>query len=87
MTNKDKIQKALGTEKIGCYNILIDNLNAANLKKVIDALSYGSDTDVDICINRKRYVVEIQRDGLDEVDFNIMTKAEYINTYGNERYE
>lgn len=87
MTNRDKIQKALGEEKIGCYDKRINDLTAANLKKVIDALSYGSDTDVDVCINRKRYVVEIQRDGLDEVDFYIMTKTEYINRYGNERYE
>lgn len=79
--NRDIIQAALDLP-IGCYDKEMDLLNKNNLSKVIKALSYGSDTDVEVCINRKRYIVEICMDGLVEVDFHVLAKAEYKNRYG-----
>lgn len=81
MSNKEKLQMKLD-EPIGCYHPEMELLNATNLAKVIDALSYGSDTDVDVCINRRKYVVEIYRDGLDEIDFLVISKKEYRERYG-----
>lgn len=79
--NRETIQAALNVP-IGCYDEKMDLLNKTNLDKVIKALSYGSDTDVEVCINRKKYVVEICMDGLDEVDFHMLTKAEHKERYG-----
>lgn len=81
MSNKEIIQKALSSSLIGCYDSEMELLNKSNLKKVIDGLKYGGDTDVSVCINRKRYVVEICREGLDEVDFHVLTKHEYDERY------
>lgn len=86
MTNKQKLQNAvtkLGLE-IGGYNLLLDELSLKELNKVIGNLEYESDTD--ITIKRKKYVVEL--DIVDnEIDLNVLTKAEYINRYGDERYD
>lgn len=85
MDNKDKIIKVaneLGL-KIGCYNDSINALSKNELKKVLYNIEFQSDTDVSI--NRKKYVVEI--DIVDaEVDFNLLSKQEFINRYGDERY-
>ena len=80
-TNRQRLQCHL-EEPIGCYHPEMELLNKANLQKVIDGLAYGSDTDIPVCINRKRYMVEIMRDGLDEVDFLVSTLAEYKERYG-----
>lgn len=87
MTNEQRIKKALkGTEFIlGGFNDNMEKLNASNLKKVMNEMTYGS-TDVDVFINRKPFVVEISHVD-NEIDFGIISKAEYINRYGNERYE
>lgn len=79
--NRETIQAALDLP-IGCYDKEMDLLNKNNLIKVIKALSYGSDTDVEVCINRKKYIVEICMDGLDEVDFHVLTTAEHKERYG-----
>ncbi len=86
MTNKIKIKNVANSLdlKIGCYDNKLDLLSKTQLKKVTDNIEFQSDTDV--TINRKKYVVEI--DIIDnEVDFSVLTKAEYIDRYGNERYE
>lgn len=82
MSNKDTIRKAIGDLEIGCYDHEMDLLNEANLKKVIDGIAYGGNTDVNVCINRKRYIVEIYREGIEpEIDFCVMTKKEYEELY------
>ena len=80
MSNRELLEKSLDMP-IGCYDKEMDLLNKNNLSKVIKALEYGSDTDVDVCINRKRYVVEICMDGLEEIDFHVLTKTEYQSRY------
>jgi hypothetical protein len=87
MTNKKRIEKVLsGTEfTLGGFNDKLEKLNPANLKKVMDDMLYGS-TDVDVFINRKPFVVEVSHVD-NEIDFGIITKAEYINRYGDERYD
>ena len=71
--------------KMGCWDNKLYLLNPTNLKKVLDNLDQEH-TDVKICINRKHHVVEITTvDG--EKDFSVLTKAEYIDRYGSEKYE
>lgn len=81
MNNKDKIEKvlnALGYE-LGCYDEAIERLNSNNLKKIMDNIKYSEDTKV--LINRKPYIVQI--DEVDnEIDFNVITLAEYEENYG-----
>lgn len=81
MTNRQQLEKRLEVP-IGCYHPEMELLNPANLKKVFSALSYGGDTDVEVCINRKKHVVEIFREGLDEIDFLVISKKEYHERYG-----
>ena len=81
MNNKDRIEKALNAlgYEIGCYDETIDRLNSNNLKKVMDNMKYSEDTKV--LINRKPYIVQI--DEVDnEIDFNVITLAEYEENYG-----
>ena len=69
---------------IGIYHAKIDRLSKRWLKAVLDGIESESDTDV--FINRIPHVVEI--DVVDnEVDLRVITKKEYIDRYGNERYE
>lgn len=86
MSNKMKIRKVvrqLGCE-IGCWNGVMELLNEKELDKVLANIKFDKDTDVKI--DKKDYVVEI--DTVDkEVDFSILTKEEYIDRYGDERYD
>ena len=86
MTNKERVQKM--AEKlgliIGCWDNKMEEINQANIKKVLDNIEYENDTDVSI--NRRMHVVEIDI-AEDEVDFNVLTKAQYIDRYGTERWE
>ena len=69
---------------LGCYDKKINVLNDRWIKEVIKNIKFQSDTIV--CISRKKYVVEI--DIVDnEVDFNLLSKAEYIDRYGSEFFE
>jgi hypothetical protein len=79
----EKVVSALGLT-IGSYDTQLDSLTNAQLNKVLENIEYANDTDVSI--KRKAHVVEIDIVD-DEVDFNVLTKAEYINRYGNERYD
>lgn len=81
MNNKDRVEKALNAlgYEIGCYDETIERLNSNNLKKVMDNMKYSEDTKV--LINRKPYIVQI--DEVDnEIDFNVITLAEYEENYG-----
>ena len=86
MTNKKQIEtkaEEIGL-KLGCWDNQMELLSKKELSKVLENIEYQNDTDVSI--KRKAYVVEI--DIIDnEVDFSVLTKQEYINRYGNERYE
>jgi hypothetical protein len=85
MTNKDQVQKVankLGLE-IGCWDEIMELLSKKELNKILANIEYQEDTDVSI--KRKKYVVEI--DTIEnEIDFSVLTKEEYINRYGDERY-
>jgi hypothetical protein len=84
--NKEKIQ-TIASEFgliIGCYDKMMDSLSNKDLNEVLKNLAWQNDTDVKI--RRKDYVVEIDIvDG--EVDFSVLSRAEYIDRYGDERYE
>lgn len=90
MTNKELVLKKIdsidmGREiKLGGWDSLIESLSKKELNKVLENIEYEADTDVSI--KRKAYVVQIDIVE-DEVDFNVITKTEYISRYGNERYE
>jgi len=86
MTNKEKIQNEAQKHDltIGCWDDKLESLTQKELKKVLENLQYQEDTDVSI--KRKPHVVEI--DIVDnEVDLKILTKEEFINRYGDERYD
>lgn len=86
MSNKEKIQKVAHEfgATIGCYDKLLDSLTKKELDKVLGSIEFQNDTDVSI--KRKKYVVEI--DVVEnEVDFSVLTKEEFINRYGNERWD
>lgn len=86
--NKEKIVQKIESIncKLGIYDAELDNLNKANIAKLLEGIECGSDTDVDININRKKYVVEIMYVD-SEIDFVVRTKAEYIERYGSSRWE
>jgi hypothetical protein len=81
MKNKEEIQKVVNKLglSIGCYDELADSLTIKELNKVLENIEYQTDTEV--TINRKKYVVEIDIVE-NEVDFNLLTKEEFINRYG-----
>ena len=89
MTNREKLLKEMkkinDSWEIGTYYDLMEQLSRAQLKKVIDELN-SEYTDIDVSINRKPYVVELETID-NEKDFIVITKAEYISRYGDERYE
>lgn len=86
-TNKQKLVERI--EKLGCtlgcWNEKMELLSDYSLRKIYAVLD-EEHTDVKVCINRKHYVVEIATVD-NEKDFNVLTKAEYIDRYGNEFYE
>lgn len=87
MTNRERIEKKLEKMEyvIGGYDKDMEKLSQAELKKVLDSI-YGDSTDVDVKIRGKLHVVEIAVVD-DEMDFNILTQAEYISRYGDERWD
>lgn len=90
MTNKEKIEKAIkklvGNEyTIGCYDPMMEQLKGKNLLKVAENVDCDY-TDVKVCIDRKRYIVEISTVD-NEIDFNVLSKNEYIHSYGQEQYD
>jgi hypothetical protein len=90
VTNKEKIQEVaskLGL-KIGCWHSEVELLSKKELDKVLKNIEGQADTDVSI--NRKKHVVEISIvyvDSVEFVDFNVLTKDEYISRYGDERWD
>lgn len=70
---------------LGIYNNLVEKMTKKSFDNVIEEIKFLSSTDVDVRINRKDYVTEISVFD-DIIDINILTKDEYINLYGDERY-
>ena len=69
---------------IGCYDAALEKLNAKELQKILANIS-EEQTDIDVKIGNKSYVVEISTVDF-EKDFSFLSKESYINLYGNERY-
>ena len=81
MKNYEKIVKKISDlgYTVGCYDKQINKLNYNNLKKIIDNIEYQNDTR--ICINRKKYIAQIDIvDG--EVDINIIDLKSYTDMFG-----
>ena len=85
-TNRDRIEKKLKKEGfvIGCYDSNIDKLNYNNVKKILDNLCFGA-TDVQVSLNRKKYIIEIS-DVDNEYDFKMTAKSTYLDRYGDDEY-
>lgn len=89
MNNRTILDKAIKEVdvryEIGCYSEGMEKISKAELKKVLDVIDLEY-TDVDIKIRKKKYVVEIATVD-NEKDFILMTREEYIDRYGDERYQ
>ena len=85
-TNKQRIEEKLRKEGfiIGCYDKQLDKLNYNNIKKVLDDIPFGS-TDIQISLNRKKYIVEVS-DVDNEYDFKMTAKNTYLDRYGDDEY-
>lgn len=85
--NKEKLkEKAKEFDYvIGCYDVKIDNLSKKELRWIIDNIT-GDYTDVPVTLNGEKCIVEIAYVD-NEIDFNFVSKNEYINRYGREQYE
>ena len=82
----EELSKETGVKfALGCWDKNIEKISKKELKKVIDEIT-GDSTDVDIYIRKKLYVLQISVVDY-EIDFNLLTKEEYINRYGDERWE
>jgi hypothetical protein len=85
-TNKQRIEEKLNKEGfiIGCWDKQLDKLNYNNIKKVLDNLCFGA-TDVQVSLNRKKYIIEIS-DVDNEYDFKMTAKNTYLDRYGDDEY-
>lgn len=85
-TNKQRIEEKLRKEGfiIGCWDSNIDKLNYNNIKKVLDDIPFGS-TDIQVSLNRKKYIIEIS-DVDNEYDFKMISKTSYLNKYDDDEY-
>lgn len=83
-TNKQRIEEKLNREGfiIGCWDKQLDKLNYNNIKKVLDDIPFGS-TDIQVSLNRKKYIIEIS-DVDNEYDFVMISKTAYRSIYGDE---
>lgn len=95
MTRKQQLEKRISElreEYRSDHDFILsgypDEFDQLSEKEFSKLMSYvGPDyTDVDVSLKRKNYVVEITCVD-NEVGFSWLTRDEYINRYGNERYE
>jgi len=86
-TNEDVLRKMVEAEGLtyGSCDDRINKLNRKNLNKIINEF-FGDSGDTDVFLNRKLFVVETTVVD-DEVDFGMISQAEYISRYGDERWE
>ncbi|MEG0578934.1 MAG: hypothetical protein RR490_03355 [Niameybacter sp.] len=79
----EKEVKRLGLE-MGTFDQDMNKLTKKQLKVVLESVPYAN-TDIDVMIKGKLHVVEISQVDY-EVDFQLLTQAEYISRYGDERW-
>ena len=87
MNNRERLIKTISQfgYSLSIYDHAIDKLNTKMINKIIKSFM-GDSTDIDVTLNRKPCVVEMSVVD-DEVDITMLTKEQYINRYGNERWE
>lgn len=85
-TNRDRISEKLSKEgfTIGCWDKQLDKLNYNNIKKILDDIPFGA-TDIQVSLNRKKYIVEVS-DVDNEYDFKMTAKTSYLNKYDDDEY-
>ena len=86
MNNKHKLETLIKSYgyTLGGYDKDIDQLSQYANNKIKKEFC-GDSTDIEVSINRKKYILEVwQVDN--EIDFILLSKAEYINRYGSSRY-
>lgn len=84
--NKEKaIKRAEELElTLGSYDKELEKVSSSEFQRVLDNMKYQEDTDV--MIKGKLHVVEI--DIVDnEIDLNMLTQEEYIERYGDSRWD
>lgn len=85
ISNREKLAEFLeGSElSIGCYDKNIDKLSVTNFNKILSAVDSRYDAlDIDVSLNRKKYVVELFIVD-NEVDLNLISKENYQAQYGD----
>ena len=61
MTNQEMVMNKLQQEGVtGTYNEFLDKLSKKELKKVLEGIDYGGNTDIPVSIRRKKYVIQIE---------------------------
>ena len=85
-TNKQRVEEKLNKEGfvIGCWDKQLDKLNYNNIKKILDDIPFGA-TDIQVSLNRKKYIVEVN-DVDNEYDFKMTEKNVYLNKYDDDEY-
>ena len=87
MNNRERLIKTISQfgYSLSIYDRAIDKLSSRTINKIIKSFM-GDSTDIDVTLNRKPCVVEMSVVD-NEVDITMLTKEQYINRYGNERWE
>ena len=72
----------------GCISEKLEEVSQKYLKKIMDAIKWGQDTDIPIRIGRKKYIAEVAMEWLEgDVDVSLLTIQEYRSRYGDESLE
>ena len=87
MNNRERLIKTISQfgYSLSIYDHTIDKLSSRMINKITNSFM-GDSTDIDVTLNRKPCVVEMSVVD-NEVDITMLTKEQYINRYGNERWE
>lgn len=87
MNNRERLIKTISQfgYSLSICDHAIDKLSSRMINKIIKSFM-GDSTDIDVTLNRKPCVVEMSVVD-DEVDITMLTKEQYIDRYGNERWE
>ena len=87
MNNRERLIKTISQfgYSLSIYDHTIDKLSSRMINKIIKSFM-GDSTDIDVTLNKKPCVVEMSVVD-NEVDMAMLTKEQYINRYGNERWE
>lgn len=72
--------------KLDIYDSSIDKISAQVLNYELHNFS-GDSTDIDLVTRGKIYVMEIMVNDDEEVDTELLTQEEYIDRYGDERWD